>query len=204
MDLRCGVPLLGACALLALLTGSCAPATTVQTNKAADYSGHPQMLFVATVFDPAHGLNLLFNSFQTSLEAELRDCGVTTSFFALRPTGSDPLQLDTPADPQVAALRAAAASFRPDSYLAVRETAYRMQADTITQMDYMVELSDAASGRAVWKARGTLTRRLSTMNDAGAGLASDIVTHLLQDGILAACKVAAALPPARLAASKGR
>jgi hypothetical protein len=29
------------------------------------------------------------------------------------------------------------------------------------------------------------------MPDAGAGLADDIVGHLLQDGILAACKVAA-------------
>jgi len=194
MGFRRGFPLFGVYALLSLVAGGCAPATTTATNKAADYSSHPQVLFVATVFDPAHGMNLLFSSFQTKFEAALRDCGVTTRFFSLRPTGSDPLQLDSPVDPQVTALRAAITSFRPDSLLAVRQTAYRMQADTITQIDYLVELTDATSRKAVWKARGTLTRRLSTMPDAGAGLADDIVGHLLQDGILAACKVAAAEP----------
>ena len=194
MALRRGYPLFVLYAVFSLLDGGCAPATTIATNRAADYSGHPKMLFVTMVFDPAHGINLLFDSFQASFEAALQDCGVTSRFFSLLPTGRDPLQLETPADPQVAALQAEIARFRPDTIMAVQVTTYRVQVDSVTQFDYFFQLTDATSRKPVWKARGTLTRRLSTASDAGAGLAQDIVTRLLQDGVLAACKVAAAGP----------
>lgn len=191
MDLPRGSPVFVVCALFSLLASGCTPQTTIATNKAADYSGHPRMLFVATLFDPALDVGLFFASFQTSFEAKLRDCGVTTRFFSLRPNGSDPLQLDTPADPQVAALRNAIAAFRPDSFLAVRETGYRYQTDTVTHIRYLIEFTDAATRRAVWKAGGTLDRRLSTMSDAGAGFANEIADRLFNDGILTTCKVAA-------------
>ena len=191
MGLRRGFPFFCVCAVFSLLAGACTPETTIATNKAADYSGHPKMLFVEMVFEPARGLDLFFDAFQTSFEAELSGCGVTTRFFSFRPSGSDPLRLDASADPQMLALRAAIASFRPDSFLAVRETNYHFQADSVTQIGYLVDLTDGASRKVVWKARGTLGRRLSTISGAGAGLASDIASRLLQDGILAACKVAA-------------
>jgi hypothetical protein len=194
MALRRGSLLFVVYALVLQLAGGCAPATTVATNKAADYTGHPKMLFVAMVFDPAHGINVLFQSFQARLEAGLQDCGVTTHFFAVLPTGRDPLQLDTSADPQVAALQAEITRFRPDTFMTVQVTTYRVQVESVTQFDYFFQLSEAASRKPVWKARGTLTRRLSTLSEAGSGLAQDIVTRLLQDGVLAACKVAAGMP----------
>jgi hypothetical protein len=69
MDVRGGFPRVGV--LIALLSAGCEPSTTMSSNRAAAYSAHPQMLFVATAFEPTRGVDTLFNSFQTSFESAL-------------------------------------------------------------------------------------------------------------------------------------
>ena len=118
-------------------------------------------------------------------------CDIATHFFSFQPTSIGGNWIAP--DARIAGLRAAISSLRRDSFLSVREIVCRTQGGTLTQIDYLLELTDAASRRSVWKARGTLTRGVS-LSDAGERLGRDVVRRLLQDGVLAACKVSAAGP----------
>jgi hypothetical protein len=137
-----------------LLVAGCGARTSIVTNKAADYGGNPRALFVEEAF--AARTSGLRSAFQDRFDTALRDCGVTPTFFSrdLQPAGS--LQLNAPADPQIAAMTAAVARVRPDTLLSVAETSYASQGMSLISANFQLGLLDAATRRQIWKAQVTL------------------------------------------------
>jgi hypothetical protein len=168
-----------------LLVAGCNATTSIETNKAADYNGSPQRLFVEEAFAPQ--ASALRTPFQDRFDTVLRDCGVTPTFFlhVIQPAAS--LQLNPPGDPQITAMREAVARAGPDTLLSVAETAYATQGSSVRRVDFQLALTDVATRRQVWKARVSLGMGNSPDYVAGWDLANDVIKRLRDDGILRFC-----------------
>jgi len=185
-----------------LMCQACSASTSIKSVKAPDYANNTKKLFVSV-----HGGlgNLITgDAFDATFSSYIQSCGITfqSSHDAHRQLkwNNIPVIMLPPAEQEQTYEKADAVlihQYAPDTILDVKSTGYTTQtltrygvpvsAPTLSDTKYDVILTDAASGKKVWRAQVDLALHRSDSKEAGETLAKDILKKMKQDGLLLSC-----------------
>jgi hypothetical protein len=158
--------------LCILLLAACASNAIPETNKASDYTKQPKRLFVFETTSPQ--LAESSESFQSTMTKLLANCSVAMDYASRTSEPSLAFGDQSGAANQT---KAQITQFRPDAILAVTFTSIRSLGSKTIAVDYLLELTDQANRKPVWKAT---VKGFSV----GADLATRIVGRMTEEGIL--------------------
>jgi hypothetical protein len=147
-----------------------------ESNKDPNYSGNIKYLAIVESMASAP----FTNTFNTNLTSMLGKCGIST-FNLNIPINEDAIR--------AVMAKNNATERKLDSSLSIAAVAFTKNGyGSIISYDYELILRDAR-GQKVWKAQMTFMSDSIALvgKDKGQALASDIITHMNKDGVLAGC-----------------
>lgn len=177
-----------AAALAAL--GACSPNATIIANRDQSYTKDIKRLVV--IESIGDELGRFHDSFKTALTQRLKDCGAAVDFTAR--AKRDPLALDnSAAQAQQRKEAALIKEFSPDAILLMTQTSVTWSGGNARNIDYAMQLFDAATKRAFWKANVHLFTNfdLVDIGDPGDVLAKDLMARFVQDRVIQSCPTVA-------------
>lgn len=168
----------GACAALMLLSG-CGSARVGEHVRAETYTGEPKRVVLVNAVDAAFS-SVAAERFGTAAVQDLGNCGVTV--MVIRPNS---MELNG-----AARLRAAIASFKPDSILNMQQASSTSYRGSVVGGRYLLTLSDVATKTEVWKASINLAGGFIGAAGTGPKLSASIVQQMVADRLLSSCRLA--------------
>jgi len=150
--------------------------TTIQSNRAQDYTQQPKRLFVITNIGSDFGPEYA-EAFRGALTRIAKDCGAEVEVSFLNPVELDEGVHDRKQK-----------AFNADTLLSVRRAGGTKDGYGLFQVIYDARLIDLATKKIVWRSSMTFHRnRIVPIEKRGEALAVDLTNQMKDDQIFRSC-----------------